>query len=36
MQAYENLMYIINNDKNFKIDFKKEKDIIYEKYPLKK
>ena len=28
MQAYENLMYLINKDKYLKADFKKEKDVI--------
>ena len=36
MQAYENLMYLINKDKYLKADFKKEKDVIYENYPIKK
>ena len=36
MIAYENLLNIIKNDKHLEMDFKKQKDITYEKYPLKK
>lgn len=36
MIAYENLLNIIKNDKHLEMNFKKQKDITNEKYPLKK